>query len=124
HVILKAAINQRRSDRGHRVHGISVRCNARDFLLDEMKITERFVELFSRVCVFDRQTQTSLGRARATRAECCASEIENRQRYFQTLPYGPRIFSFGTLTLRNANRPVAVPRIPIFGIRASSISKP
>src|SRR5262249_62363459 len=40
------------------------------------------------------------------------------------LPGGPRIFSFGTLTLRNANRPVAVPRIPILGIRASSISNP
>src|SRR5437762_652414 len=39
-------------------------------------------------------------------------------------PSGPRIFSFGTLTSLNAKRPVAVPRIPIFGIRSSSISNP
>jgi hypothetical protein len=40
------------------------------------------------------------------------------------LPGGPRIFSFGTFTSRIANRPVAVPRIPIFGMRASRISNP
>ena len=43
---------------------------------------------------------------------------------FKPLPNGPRIFSFGTLTLRKANRPVAVPRIPIFSIRPSSNSNP
>ena len=40
------------------------------------------------------------------------------------LPIGPRIFSLGTRTLCKAKRPVAVPRIPSFGIRASSIVKP
>ena len=43
---------------------------------------------------------------------------------FKPLPGGPRMFSFGTFTFLIANRPVAVPRIPIFGIRASRISKP
>ena len=43
---------------------------------------------------------------------------------FKPFPGGPRIFSFGTFTSLIANRPVAVPRIPIFGIRASRISKP
>ena len=43
---------------------------------------------------------------------------------FSPLPIVPRIFSLGTLTSCNANRPVAVPRIPIFGMRASRISNP
>ena len=34
------------------------------------------------------------------------------------------MFSFGTFTLRNAKRPVAVPRIPIFSIRPSISSNP
>src|SRR5439155_770315 len=34
------------------------------------------------------------------------------------------MFSLGTFTSRNTNRPVAVPRIPIFGMRASRISNP
>ena len=40
------------------------------------------------------------------------------------LPSGPRIFSFGTRTLRIANCPVAVPRIPTFSIRGLMISNP
>src|SRR5437660_12755367 len=51
-----------------------------------MKIAERFVELFSGVRVLDRQLQTRLRRAGATRAEGCAAEIEHRQCDFKTFP--------------------------------------
>ena len=43
---------------------------------------------------------------------------------FNPLPIGPRIFSFGTGMSRIAKRPVAVPRIPSFSIRGSSIVNP
>src|SRR5207248_6822673 len=57
HVIFQAAIDQRRGDRGHRFHRVSVRCDARDFLFHEMKIAERLVELLTRVRVFDRELE-------------------------------------------------------------------
>jgi len=43
---------------------------------------------------------------------------------FNPLPSGPRIFSFGTDMSRMAKRPVAVPRMPSFSIRGSSIVNP
>ena len=43
---------------------------------------------------------------------------------FKPLPILPRTFSFGTFMSFIAKRPVAVPRIPSFGIRGSSISNP
>src|SRR5947207_14947551 len=52
-----------------------------------MKIAERFVELFSRVRVLDRELQTGLLRTGATRAKCRAAEIEHRQRDFETFPW-------------------------------------
>src|SRR5262249_17746237 len=57
----------------------------RDFLLDQVKIAERLVELFPRVRVFDCQIETSFRRAGATSAERGAPEIQNRERDFQTL---------------------------------------
>jgi len=52
-------------------HRIGIRSDPRDFLFDQMKIAERFIELFPRVCVLDRQFQTRLGCAGAARAESC-----------------------------------------------------
>ena len=40
------------------------------------------------------------------------------------LPTLPRTFSFGTNMFSKASRPVAVPRMPIFAIRASTTLKP
>src|SRR5436853_6846504 len=51
-----------------------------------MKIAKRFVELFPGVRVLDRELQTGLGRTGATRAECCAAELEHRQRDFKAYP--------------------------------------
>src|SRR5207302_9877408 len=48
---------------------------------------KRFVELFPGVRVLDRELQTGLGRTGATRAECCAAEIEHRQRDLETFPW-------------------------------------
>src|SRR5438093_10433034 len=65
-----------------------------------MKITERLVELFSRVRVLDLQLQTGLGRAGAARAESCAAEIEHCQCDFKTFAqWSENIF------LRNSNVP-------------------
>src|ERR671937_2844053 len=52
-----------------------------------MKVAERFIELLPGVRVLYRQLEAGLGRARATRAECCSSEIENRKRHFQPLAW-------------------------------------
>src|SRR5262249_26066178 len=72
-----------------------------------MKITECFVELFPRVCVFDGQTQTSLCRTGATRAECCAPEIENRQRDFEAFAWRPEdvfLWNFDIAQRESASR--------------------
>ena len=81
-----------------------------------MEIAERFVELFPRVCVFDRQTQTSLRRAGATRAECRAPEIEHRQRYFQTFAGAGREY-FPSAPSRRATR---IARLPCRGFPSSA----
>ena len=80
HVIFQAAIDQRRRDRGHRFHRVGVGRDPRDFLFHQMKIAERFVELFPRVRVLHRQLQARLGRAGATGAERRPAKVEDRQR--------------------------------------------
>ena len=66
--------------RRHRFHRVNVGRHARDFLLYQIEVAERLVELLARVGVFDRQPQTGLGRAGATGAESRAAEIENGER--------------------------------------------
>ena len=43
---------------------------------------------------------------------------------FSPLPSGPRMFSLGTGMLSKASRAVAVPRMPSFSIRGSTMRKP
>src|SRR5206468_10771576 len=83
-----------------RVHRVGISSDPRDFLFDQMKITERLIELFPRVRVLDRQFQTRLGRAGAARAESCAAEIEYRQCDFKTFPQRSE-----NIFLRNSNVP-------------------
>ena len=84
HVILEAAIDQRRRHLGHRFHRINVGRHARDFFLHQVEIAQRFVELLARVRVLDRETQAGLGRAGATGAKSRASEIQHSERDAQT----------------------------------------
>ena len=52
-----------------------------------MKFAKGFVELLTRVRVFGRQLQTSLGRAGAARAERGPAKIEHGQRDLQTFAH-------------------------------------
>jgi hypothetical protein len=45
HVILKAAVDQRRGDGGHRLHGVSAGGHAGDFLFDQLELAEGVAEL-------------------------------------------------------------------------------
>ena len=78
HVILEAAIDERRRHLGHRFHRVDVGRHAGDFFLHQVEIAERFVELLARVRVLDRQAQAGLGRAGAAGAKSRASEIQAR----------------------------------------------
>jgi hypothetical protein len=89
HVILEAAVDERRGHVRHRFHGVDVRRHARDFLLHQVKLAERLVELLARVRVFNREFQAALCAAGAAGTECRAAEIEHRQRDAQTFAERP-----------------------------------
>ena len=80
HVILEAAIDQRRRHLGHRFHRIDVGRGAGDFFLYQVKIAQRFVELLALVRVLDRETKAGLGCAGAAGAKSRASEIKHSER--------------------------------------------
>ena len=82
HVILQAAVDERRCNRGHCLHRVSVCRHAGDLLFHQVKFTKRFVELFPRMRVLDRQAQTGFGRSCATRAKCRPPKIEHCQCHF------------------------------------------
>src|SRR6266480_4934325 len=74
------AIDERSGHVRHRFHCVNIGGNARDFLLYQVEVAERFLELLSRICVLDRELQAMLGRARATGTESGAPEIQHGKR--------------------------------------------
>ena len=72
-----------------------------------------------------RGAHAELGRAGAAGAERGAAEVEHRQRDSQPLAeLAQDVLGAARTCSRNASRPVAVPRMPHLGIRASTTLKP
>ena len=95
------------------------------FFFTRSKFAQRLVELLARVRVLDRQSQDrSWPRRCNTRRKLCARNRAPSARPSVLCLSGREYFPSALCTSRSAKRPVAVPRIPSFGMRASSISKP
>ena len=84
HVILETAIDERRRHLGHRFHRVNVGCHARDFLLHEVEVAQRLVELLTSVGVFDGEREAGLGSAGAASAKGSAAKIEHGKRDAET----------------------------------------
>src|SRR5438477_1721698 len=120
HVIFQPTVNKRRSDSGHRFHRVGVCRHACDLLLTRSNSPSVLLNCL-RVFAWSTASCRHVLAAPVQQApNVVRPKSSTVNATFSPLPIGPRIFSLGTLTSRSANRPVAVPRIPSFGMRASS----